>query len=483
MVNKFNSNYFIIIAISFSLFFGVLLRLYNLNYENLWFDEMVSFWVSEPFISFEDSYARNSSAEGTPFLFNFLLKNLHEIFGYHSHIGRYFSATFSILSILSMAYLSISLKKNNSFVLVIFLVSFNVFLIKYAQEARVYSFVFFLSTITIFFLIKLLTTSNNRNKKIINSLFYIIFQILAVMAHPFYFINFFSLIFYYFLYFIKTKKNLIFLNYTILTISLILFIYLSIYFSDRVQHPDSWVGNPELKFYTNFYFSSFFGSRILGLMHLVTLITLIFYYKKEIINKLNPKTLLIIIIFLTYFIPIIYGYMIRPVIFSRYIMFVLIPVIILLSYLIFEIKNDKIKKSLIIFFVTITFANQFTEYNFKQFYKERPKFKIDYSSAVKFINDSNYKNYFINHSLNAKEKIWSHVFNNYLSIFTKEKKIDIKQMNLSDLKNKKGFVWIICPKEFFKKECEKIGTNQKFKFKVLEDVEFNSLNLKLIKLE
>tara|TARA_B100001996_G_scaffold376982_1_gene358947 strand:- start:1568 stop:2062 length:495 start_codon:yes stop_codon:yes gene_type:complete len=164
-------------------------------------------------------------------------------------------------------------------------------------------------------------------------------------------------------------------------------------------------------------------------------------------------------------------------------MFVLIPVIILLSYLIFEIKNDKIKKSLIIFFVTITFANQFTEYNFKQFYKERPKFKIDYSSAVKFINDSNYKNYFINHSLNAKEKIWSHVFNNYLSIFTKEKKIDIKQMNLSDLKNKKGFVWIICPKEFFKKECEKIGTNQKFKFKVLEDVEFNSLNLKLIKLE
>ena len=35
MVNKFNSNYFIIIAISFSLFFGVLLRLYNLNYETL----------------------------------------------------------------------------------------------------------------------------------------------------------------------------------------------------------------------------------------------------------------------------------------------------------------------------------------------------------------------------------------------------------------------------------------------------------------
>ena len=35
---------------------GVLLRLYNLNYESLWFDEIVSFWVSEPFISFSDIY-------------------------------------------------------------------------------------------------------------------------------------------------------------------------------------------------------------------------------------------------------------------------------------------------------------------------------------------------------------------------------------------------------------------------------------------
>ena len=34
------------------------------------------------------------------------------------------------------------LKENNSFILVAFLVSFNVFLIRYSQEARVYSFLF-----------------------------------------------------------------------------------------------------------------------------------------------------------------------------------------------------------------------------------------------------------------------------------------------------------------------------------------------------
>ena len=42
----------------FSLFFGILFRSYNLNYDNLWFDEIVSFWVSDPTISFKESFER-----------------------------------------------------------------------------------------------------------------------------------------------------------------------------------------------------------------------------------------------------------------------------------------------------------------------------------------------------------------------------------------------------------------------------------------
>ena len=144
MINNFNSKYFIIFAICFSLFFGVILRLYNLNYDNLWFDEIVSFWVSDPFISLSESHERHLAAEGAPFLFNYLLKLAHEAFGYKSYVGRYFTATFGILSIISVTYLSRLLKENNFFVLVAFLVSFNVFLIRYSQEARVYSFLFFI---------------------------------------------------------------------------------------------------------------------------------------------------------------------------------------------------------------------------------------------------------------------------------------------------------------------------------------------------
>ena len=66
MINNFNSKYFIIFAICFSLLFGVILRLYNLNYDNLWFDEIASFWVSDPFISLSESYERNRLAESQP---------------------------------------------------------------------------------------------------------------------------------------------------------------------------------------------------------------------------------------------------------------------------------------------------------------------------------------------------------------------------------------------------------------------------------
>ena len=149
-----NINFLIILAVSFFLIFGSLFRLYNINYDNLWFDEIITFWVTDPFIEINENYKRNNAAGATPFLFNFLLMFAHEIFGYKTYIARYFSALFGILSIISVTYLSNLLKKNNSYILVAFLISFNVFLIKYSQEARVFSFLFFLCSLSIIFFIK-----------------------------------------------------------------------------------------------------------------------------------------------------------------------------------------------------------------------------------------------------------------------------------------------------------------------------------------
>ena len=40
MTKNKNINFLIVLAVGFSLILGSLLRLYNINYENLWLDEM-----------------------------------------------------------------------------------------------------------------------------------------------------------------------------------------------------------------------------------------------------------------------------------------------------------------------------------------------------------------------------------------------------------------------------------------------------------
>ena len=37
---------------------GIFLRFYQLNFEDYWYDEMVSFWVSDPNIAFQETILR-----------------------------------------------------------------------------------------------------------------------------------------------------------------------------------------------------------------------------------------------------------------------------------------------------------------------------------------------------------------------------------------------------------------------------------------
>ena len=64
-----NSKNLINISLIFVIILGVFLRLYNLNYDDLWFDEISSFWVSDPEISFQESLKRHKNIEKTPEIF------------------------------------------------------------------------------------------------------------------------------------------------------------------------------------------------------------------------------------------------------------------------------------------------------------------------------------------------------------------------------------------------------------------------------
>ena len=88
------------------LVFGAILRSYNINFNDLWSDEMVSFWVSDPNISFKETLLRLFSSNWMV-VYEISLKYFHSLFGYDVHISRYFS---SLISIFSLIYFAILLR-------------------------------------------------------------------------------------------------------------------------------------------------------------------------------------------------------------------------------------------------------------------------------------------------------------------------------------------------------------------------------------
>ena len=52
---------------------GVFLRAYQLNFENYWLDEMISYWVADPNISYTEAVIRREQLGATsPVLFDLI---------------------------------------------------------------------------------------------------------------------------------------------------------------------------------------------------------------------------------------------------------------------------------------------------------------------------------------------------------------------------------------------------------------------------
>ena len=122
---------------------AIIFRIYNLNYEDLWIDEIISFSVADPSLSLRETISYHNKLEQLPILYNLLLKFYFKIFGYNVFYGRYLSSIFSVGAVVISFFLILKVKEKSSLFFLI-LVSSNVYLIKYAQELRVYSLLVFL---------------------------------------------------------------------------------------------------------------------------------------------------------------------------------------------------------------------------------------------------------------------------------------------------------------------------------------------------
>tara|TARA_Y100000768_G_C23961145_1_gene675433 strand:- start:39 stop:1442 length:1404 start_codon:yes stop_codon:yes gene_type:complete len=444
--------------------FGSILRLYNISFDNLWIDEISTFWIANPNISNIESYNNHKSLEQTPFLFNYIIKLYFEIFGYNENISRLIPAISSILSIFVIIKISKLLDKNNAYIFSAFIVSFNIFLISYAQELRVYSSFFLFNCLSIFYFFKCYQSNN-----LFYYLIFFILNLFTISLHPFSFILLSSYFLY--LFFLFLKKKIDHKVYVVLFFSLVFFcVYYYIGSINSLNTP-SWIGQPDFKFYTNYYFSKFFGSRILGLIHLIILILLLIYFFKR-REKKDFHIFFIIFLILCYMIPLLYGFIFKPIILPRYIIFVLIPITFLLSHLIYEIRN-RLSIFIVGFICFITIGNLFTEQVFKQFFEGRKIYKPELNKAINFINNSKNNFYFIKTNLvqTEIEEPFKKAVENYVQYLSSNNNYDLEKVQ--DPTKNKNF-WIICFYDLNQGNCS-IDT-----YEVTMEISFNRLVIKLV---
>ena len=453
---------------------GIFFRIYNLNFEDLWYDEIISFWVANPSFSYSETNSIHNQIETTSILYNIILKSFYQIFGYSVHGGRILSSVFGILSIFSIIYLDKLINKNSSYVFSTLLISLNIFLIGYSQELRSYSLFFLTSSLTLIYFYKYSQNSNNLRYIFIFGLI----SLINILVHPFGLILLFSIIFYELLNTYNKKQFSISFIIIILALLVLAFLfYYKLFINTTNAVTDYWwMENPSMSFYTNFYFSNFFGSRLVGGVHFLILIYLIFKNFKE-IKKINILTLFLIIIIFSYLIPIVFGYLFKPTILPRYIIFVLIPIILLISSLIFRFESKRIRTIIIILLTLLTAGNHFTEQTIKQIYQTRVPSKPEYSKAIKYMNESNTKNYNIRVDNMKNNQSTINAIKNYINYLDKEFIfIDIKNQNISGLK-----VWFLCSLDINSSGCEipiKQGNS-----KSLDQKQFNSIILELIEIK
>ncbi len=439
------NNIFIYFSVSLIVLLGLILRFYNVGYESLWLDEIFTFWVTDPNLSLTETFMRIKSTEYIPFLHYYIVKICNSFFGYDPIVGRVFSAVFGFLSIFTVGILCKKFVNNKSYLLTLCLASLNIYLIIYSQEMRVYIFTFFLISLSLIFFFNLY---DEPKSKIFtkNFFFFSLFMLLAIFSHPFSIIILGSLICFVFVdYFFFTVKNKnINISLILISIFTLFFLFHYLQYASLKTEAINWIKQPDLKFYTNFYFSKFFGSRLLGIIHLIILIFLssllwkkIFYNKKIIF--------LYLMLFLSYFVPLLYGYFLKPIIFPRYIMFVLIPIILIISILIFYLENKNLRRFLIFFLVFINLGNHLTESTFKQFFGEREKFKPNFDGALKIISSSETSNVILYRERKNENKpdYTSQVLLNYIQTIINNKEYEINLLSI-DLENYKGKVWNIC---------------------------------------
>lgn len=343
-----------------------ILRIYKLDFQSPWGDEIFTLVFSHSDKSFGEVF-EVLKGDVHPPLYYYLIHFFLEIFGDSIYVARFVSLLFGVSGIVVLYYLGKEIFNKNVALIAVGLLSINQFDIYYSQDARMYTMLFFSTSLSFLFLIRYLKTPTLKS-----ALLYSLTTALLVNTH---FYALFALCSQYLiiLYFIikpygTTGKKVFFHALISGVITLISFIPSLVIFLSTKGIKSFWIPVPERDVYTAM-FKEFFGfseiAIIIGIVGILYFLFKIFNEEDTVNYKINPVTdksvfafqILFIWIFICILIPFLLSYAHLPMIVSRYFINVLPPVVLLIAAGISYIKNSSIKVTLISIFILFSFTD------------------------------------------------------------------------------------------------------------------------------
>ena len=172
---KFIKDNYLIILI---FLLGLVLRIYDLDNESLWYDEAFSVSISNlgPLKIIETVF--NLGIEGNPPLYYLILHYWMMAFGDSEFSLRFMSVLFGLASILAVYALGKLLFNKNTGIIAALILAVSLFDVKYSQEARGYTLLTFLTITSFYSLVKLTS-----KKSLIHSVIYLISSTLILYTH------------------------------------------------------------------------------------------------------------------------------------------------------------------------------------------------------------------------------------------------------------------------------------------------------------
>lgn len=389
LISSVQNNKWIILI----LIVATVLRLYNIDYQSLWMDEIYTLNVASQKHSFSQIITEVNLRESFPYLYFFIMNTMFTLFGDTSIVARIPSVIFGIAAVWMMYKLGKETYSKKVGLIAALLFTFNEYAIFHSQDARAYSL--YLLCLLFSFYRLVIFLKNNSQK---NMVWFGVSAGLLLNANFFSVINVtnqgFILLFVLFS-LDKSERLAYFKRLLIIAGIILLFFIPNLYkFYLVTQFKSSWIPAPTNEGLTNILKEFISVSEILVFIYGILFtffIIKVFNQKrtqdiKEIISKKLVFNYLLIFSWISFVVAVILlkSYLSSSLYVSRYFISVFPPIILAISIALVSIKNNQIRTS---FLSLLMFFMVFDLVVVKKYYHTPLKAQFrEASDMVKFYN-------------------------------------------------------------------------------------------------